>query len=157
LSTPEPDPTTWTIEPAGPLRGDVSVRGSKNAVTKHMVGAVLGQAPSTILNCPEIGEVETVGRILRALGCEVETEGDRVTVDAAALSTNRVPLSYGGLNRIPILLVGPLLHRTGEAFVPLVGGDRIGARPVDFHVQALEAMGAEVTHTVDGLEAKASR
>ena len=156
-SAPASDQTTWTVEPGGPLHGDVAVRGSKNAVTKHMVAAVLAQEPTTVLNCPEIGEVETVARILRALGCEVEAEGDRVTVDAAGLSTNRVPMSYGGLNRIPILLVGPLLHRTGEAFVPLVGGDRIGARPVDFHVQALEAMGAEVSHTADGLEAKATR
>ncbi|MEX2659135.1 MAG: UDP-N-acetylglucosamine 1-carboxyvinyltransferase [Acidimicrobiales bacterium] len=156
-SAAAPGPATWTIDPVGPLRGDVAVRGSKNAVTKHMVAAVLGQVPSTITNCPEIGEVETVAGILRALGCEVEAEGDRVSVDAALLSTSRVPLSYGGVNRIPILLVGPLLHRTGEAFVPLVGGDRIGARPVDFHVQALEAMGAEVVQTPDGLEAKASR
>jgi UDP-N-acetylglucosamine 1-carboxyvinyltransferase len=122
-----------------------------------MVAALLGAGPSTVRNCPEIGEVQTVAGILRALGCEVETDADRVTVDAAALTTNRVPLSYGGVNRIPILLLGPLLHRTGEAFVPLVGGDRIGARPVDFHVDALEAMGAEIHTTEDGVEAKATR
>ena len=52
-----------------------------------------------------------------------------------------MPLSFSGLNRIPILLLGPLLHRTGEAFVPLVGGDPIGRRPVDFHIDALRAPG----------------
>ena len=66
-------------------------------------------------------------------------------------------MSYSGLNRMPILMVGPLLHRIGEAFVPLVGGDRIGSRPVDFHVEALRQFGAEVELTDEGLEAKALR
>jgi UDP-N-acetylglucosamine 1-carboxyvinyltransferase len=88
----------------------------------------------------------------------VEVDGDgAVVVHAPSLDTGRVPVSYGGLNRIPILLVGPLLHRMGEAFVPLVGGDRIGARPVNYHVRCLEAMGAEVLTTPEGLEAKATR
>ncbi|MGH9183458.1 MAG: UDP-N-acetylglucosamine 1-carboxyvinyltransferase [Acidimicrobiales bacterium] len=146
---------SWSIEPVGPLRGDVTVRGSKNAVTKHMVAAVMGDSPSTILNCPAIGDVEITASMLRALGCDVDQEDASVVVDPAALETARVPESFGRLNRIPILLVGPLLHRMGEAFVPLVGGDRIGARPVDFHVSCLEAMGADVTVTPDGLEAKA--
>src|SRR5918998_1971064 len=115
-----------------------------------MVAAMLGRTPSTILNCPAIGDVAITAGMLRDLGATVEVDGEgSVVVHAPSLETGRVPVSYGGLNRIPILLVGPLLHRAGEAFVPLVGGDRIGARPVNFHVQALEAMGAEVTHTVD--------
>jgi UDP-N-acetylglucosamine 1-carboxyvinyltransferase len=68
-----------------------------------------------------------------------------------------VPLSFSGLNRIPILLVGPLLHRCGEAFVPLVGGDAIGHRSIDFHVAALQALGAEVKADGEGVRAKASR
>ena len=62
-----------------------------------------------------------------------------------------MPLSFSGLNRIPILMLGPLLHRAGEAFVPLVGGDPIGRRPVDFHVEALRAIGAEVEVRDDGI------
>lgn len=149
--------TSWRVEPIGPLVGDVTVRGSKNAVTKHMVAALLGDTPSTILNCPEIGDIEITAGMLRALGCDVEVDGSAVRVAPAALSSGHVPLSYGGLNRIPILLVGPLLHRTGEVLVPLVGGDRIGSRPVDFHVSSLEAMGAEVTMTSEGLHARGSR
>jgi UDP-N-acetylglucosamine 1-carboxyvinyltransferase len=68
-----------------------------------------------------------------------------------------VPLEFSGLNRIPILLLGPLLHRNHEAFVPLVGGDRIGRRPVDFHIAALEAMGVDVDVTPDGIAARADR
>jgi len=135
------------------------VKGSKNAVTKHMVAAVLGHTPSTILNCPAIGDVDITAGMLRDLGATVEVDGDEgtVVVQAPSLDTGRVPVTYGGLNRMPILLVGPLLHRMGEAFVPLVGGDRIGARPVNYHVRCLEAMGAEVLTTPEGLEAKATR
>ena len=154
-------PTTapsWRIDPGGPLRGDVVVKGSKNAVTKHMVAALLGRTPSTVLNCPAIGDVDITAGMLRDLGATVEVDGDgSVVVHAPSLDTGRLPVSYRGLNRIPILLVGPLLHRMGEAFVPLVGGDRIGARPVNYHVRALEAMGADVLTTPEGLEAKATR
>lgn len=148
--------TTWHIEPVGPLLGDVMVRGSKNAVTKHMVAALLADGPCTLQNCPEIGEIEITKGMLESLGCAVEVDDDMVTTDAAGLSSGQVPGSYGGLNRIPILLLGPLLHRLGEVFVPTVGGDRIGSRPVDFHVDALTAMGAEVEVTGDGIAAKAS-
>ena len=65
-----------------------------------------------------------------------------------------MPLEFSGLNRIPILLLGPLLHRAHEAFVPLVGGDRIGRRPVDFHVSALQQMGAEVEVQPQGITAR---
>jgi UDP-N-acetylglucosamine 1-carboxyvinyltransferase len=71
--------------------------------------------------------------------------------------TTQVSTSFSGLNRIPILLLGPLLHRTGEAFVPLVGGDPIGRRPVDFHIAALTDLGAEITETSDGIVAKAKQ
>jgi UDP-N-acetylglucosamine 1-carboxyvinyltransferase len=148
--------TTWRIDPVGPLLGDVMVRGSKNAVTKHMVAALLAEGPCVIQNCPDIGEIEITTGMLESLGCRVEVDEDMVTTDAAGLSSGQVPGSYGGLNRIPILLLGPLLHRLGEVFVPMVGGDRIGARPVDFHVQALTAMGAEVEYTGGGINAKAS-
>jgi UDP-N-acetylglucosamine 1-carboxyvinyltransferase len=146
--------TSWYVEPSGPLAGDVFVRGSKNAVTKHMVAAVLGDAPSTIDNAPDLADVHITTDILRSLGFEVEHQGSRVTVDPTPTPQSEVPQSFTGLNRIPILLLGPLLHRTGEAFVPLVGGDRIGNRPIDFHVAALRQLGAEVEERVDGVYAK---
>jgi UDP-N-acetylglucosamine 1-carboxyvinyltransferase len=149
-------PTTWHIDPVGPLHGDVMVRGSKNGVTKHMVAAMLSEEPCVVQNCPEIGEIEITKGMLESLGCTVEVDDDMVTVDARSISSGQVPSSYGGLNRIPILMLGPLLHRIGEVFVPFVGGDQIGRRPVDFHVEALTAMGAEVEQTPEGISAKAS-
>ena len=116
----------WLIEPAGPLRGEVEVRGSKNAVTKHMVAAILGQGPSTITNVPDVGDVDITAGILAAVGAGVERAGRLVTVTPPTEVNPAVPLSFSGLNRIPVLLLGPLLHLTGEAFVPRVGGDQLG-------------------------------
>ncbi len=157
-SSGEPSTTpAWIVNPVGPLRGDVSVRGSKNAVTKHLVASMLGSSPSRISNCPDIGDVDITAGMLRALGCTVDVTDGVAQVDANSLNSSRVPIRFSGMNRIPILMVGPLLHRVGEAFVPLVGGDDIGARPIDFHVEALERMGAEIRLTDEGLEAKAGR
>src|SRR3712207_2825437 len=121
-----------------------------------MVAAVLGRSPSVIENCPTVGDVDITAGMLGDLGCAAEIDDATVSVEPAEMTTGRVPVSYVGRNRIPILLVGSLLHRMGEAFVPLVGGDNIGVRPIDFHVEALEAMGAEVRLTEEGLEAKAT-
>ena len=147
----------WVIEPAGPLRGEVEVHGSKNAVTKHMVAAILGEGPSTITNVPEVGDVDITAGILTAVGAGVERSGDSLTITPPEDVRPAVPLSFSGLNRIPVLLLGPLLHLTGEAFVPRVGGDQLGSRPVDFHVESLRALGAEVEVTDEGIYAKCSR
>jgi UDP-N-acetylglucosamine 1-carboxyvinyltransferase len=169
-ATPSPRPTaapatptpSWGIEPAGPLRGEVRISGSKNAVTKLMVASLLADGPSTILNAPQLGDVDITAAMLRSLGAGVTVEepvddgGASIIVEPESVTDGRIPVSHTGLNRVPILLVGPLLHRLGEAFVPLVGGDRIGNRPVDFHVDSLRRFGAEVELTPEGLEAKAT-
>jgi UDP-N-acetylglucosamine 1-carboxyvinyltransferase len=147
----------WDIEPSGPLRGDVVVRGSKNAVSKHMVAAMLGTGPSVIRNAPEVGEVAITAAMLENLGLTVERTGSEITIGPAPIADPRVPKAFTGLNRIPILMLGPLLHLAGEAFVPLVGGDPIGRRPLDFHVEALRKFGAEVELAEDGLHARAAR
>lgn len=147
---------SWAIDPVGPLHGDVRISGSKNAVSKLMVAALLAEEPGAITNAPRLGDVEITAGMLRSVGAAVEIEDDRVAIDPYGLKESRIPVSYSGLNRMPILLVGPLLHRIGEAFVPFVGGDRIGPRPVNFHVEALRQFGAEVEITDQGLEAKAS-
>jgi UDP-N-acetylglucosamine 1-carboxyvinyltransferase len=147
----------WEIEPSGPLRGDISVRGAKNAVSKHMVAALLGGEPSTITNTPEVGEVAITAAMLEHLGATVERREGEITVVPGEVTEPNVPKAFTGLNRIPILMLGPLLHLAGEAFVPLVGGDPIGRRPVDFHVAALRAFGAEAEIAEDGIHARASR
>ena len=71
---------TWRVEPSGPLRGDIGVRGSKNAVTKHMVAAMLGDGPSTIRNAPEVGDVDITAAMLEAIGFGVSRSGGDITV-----------------------------------------------------------------------------
>jgi UDP-N-acetylglucosamine 1-carboxyvinyltransferase len=148
---------TWTVEPSGPLRGDITVRGSKNAVTKHMVAAMLGDGPSLIRNAPRVGDVDITAAMLEAVGFGVGREDGEIRIEPGREIRPRVPDAFAGRNRIPILMLGPLLRLTGEAFVPLVGGDPIGRRPVDFHVEALRALGAEVEHGPDGITARAAR
>ncbi|MDQ6928632.1 MAG: UDP-N-acetylglucosamine 1-carboxyvinyltransferase [Actinomycetota bacterium] len=149
---------TWGIEPVGPLRGEVRIGGSKNVVTKLMAASLLSAQPSTILNAPAIGDVDITASMLRSIGVgvDVDGEGDAITVNPESLSDSAIHVSYTGLNRVPILMVGPLLHRLGEAFVPLSGGDQIGPRPIDFHVNALRQLGAEVELTPEGLKAQAT-
>ena len=149
----------WSVAPSGPLSGDVFVRGSKNAVTKHMVAAILGEGPSVIRRVPEVGDVDITTDILRSVGVAVDHDvaAGVITVEPHEGVTTEVSTSFSGLNRIPILLLGPLLHRTGEAFVPIVGGDPIGRRPVNFHIEALRALGAEIEVREHGIAAKATR
>jgi UDP-N-acetylglucosamine 1-carboxyvinyltransferase len=134
------------------------VRGSKNAVTKHMVAALLGSEPSTLLNAPRVGDVDITADMIRALGAKVDIdeENDTITIDPNGFRGGSVPLSFSGRNRIPILMLAPSLHVTGFGFVPLAGGDKIGARPLDFHMNALSAMGARVQQTDEGIEARIS-
>src|SRR5580704_10619012 len=94
---------TWQVEPSGPLRGDIAVRGSKNAVTKHMVAAMLGDGPSTIRNAPEIGDVDITAAMLESLGFGVSRADGSITVTPGDSIEPRVPEAFTGLNRIPIL------------------------------------------------------
>jgi UDP-N-acetylglucosamine 1-carboxyvinyltransferase len=152
------DPATcWRVHPTGPLHGEVRIPGSKNAITKHMVAAILADSPSVIDNAPDVGDVALTAEMLHAIGAEVMSEGSRVIVDPGPIASGSVPEAFTGRNRIPILMLGPLLHRHGEAFVPMVGGDDIGGRPIDFHVNALRAFGAEVEVGTGGVSAKAAR
>lgn len=147
----------WEVNPSGPLRGDIVVRGAKNAVTKHMVAAMLGQGPSVLRNAPHVGDVDITAAMLQALGMTVERGDGEITIVPGPVVEPRVPKAFTGLNRIPILMLGPLLHLTGEAYVPLVGGDPIGRRPVNFHIEALRAFGAEIDLDAEGIVARATR
>ncbi len=136
---------TYRIEGGAPLSGTIRASGAKNAATKQIVAALLTDEEVVLHNVPRIGDVAITADVCRALGAEVEWSGESsVRVRAANLRTVDVPVAFSGLNRIPVLLFGPLLHRHGRASVPLVGGDDIGARPIDFHVDNLRRLGATV-------------
>src|SRR5579872_5902020 len=129
-----------------PLQGKVRVSGTKNLISKLMVASTLSESESTFTNAPfRLGETEITASIVQSLGTTIrESEDGTMLVHTPKFGTSQVPERFALLNRIPILLIGPLLHRTGKADVPIPGGDKIGARPVNFHINALEKMGAHV-------------
>ena len=138
----------YIVEGGTNLQGEITIRGAKNAVTKEMVAALLAPGVSRLRNVPDIGDVDITRRVLESLGCGVRHDAAAGTleIDGSTLSTPEVPAEYSGLNRIPILMVGPLLHRFGRAVVPMMGGCGIGERPIDFHLQGFESLGAKVEY-----------
>ncbi len=139
-----------------PLRGAVRVSGAKNAVTKQLVATLLTDETCVLSGVPRILEVQVVLDMLAELGAEVAWLDERtVTVRTPQVVSPSLAEVYSGVNRIPILMMGPLLHRSGEAVVPLPGGCRIGKRPIDFHLSGLRSMGVEVTEQVRSVRVKA--
>ncbi|HEY3504543.1 MAG TPA: UDP-N-acetylglucosamine 1-carboxyvinyltransferase [Actinocatenispora sp.] len=138
-----------------PLHGEIRVRGAKNLVSKAMVAALLGETPSTLYDVPQIRDVEVVSGLLALHGVHVTPRADGgITLDPSNVEGANVDEInvHAGSSRIPILFCGPLLHRLGHAFIPDLGGCRIGDRPIDFHLDALRAMGATVEKTPHGLD-----
>ena len=137
----------YEIEGGKPLRGRVAVGGAKNAATKEIVASLLTDEPVTLHHVPQIGDTAITLELCQSVGLSASWEngGDTLRLHTPSVRAPEVPLAFSGLNRIPILLLGPLLHRYGEAYVPMLGGDDIGKRPVDFHIMALEQLGATIT------------
>ena len=138
-----------------PLDGTVTVRGAKNLVSKAMVAALLGTTPSRLRNVPDVSDVGIVSSLLGLHGVAVGPgeEPGEIVMDPADVERADVAdiNAHAGSSRIPILLCGPLLHRLGRAFIPDLGGCRIGDRPIDFHLDALRRFGAVVDKAADGL------
>lgn len=142
-----------------PLSGQVTVRGAKNLVPKAMVAALLGSTPSVLGNVPEIKDVSVVTNLLGLHGVTVTRDGaDGVlTLDPSNVTQARHADidAHAGDSRIPILLCGPLLHALGEAFIPDLGGCRIGDRPINYHLEVLRNFGARVEKLESGIRMSA--
>ncbi|WP_394938402.1 UDP-N-acetylglucosamine 1-carboxyvinyltransferase [Psychromicrobium sp. YIM B11713] len=150
-----------TVRGGVPLSGRISVRGAKNLVPKAMVAALLGDAPSVLRNVPEIKDVEVVTSLLQLHGVSVlkdPASGD-LTLDPqfATTALSSEIDAHAGDSRIPILLCGPLIHAIGEAFIPDLGGCKIGDRPIDFHLNVLRQFGAVVEKRPGGIHISAPR
>ncbi|MDQ1287506.1 MAG: UDP-N-acetylglucosamine 1-carboxyvinyltransferase [Actinomycetota bacterium] len=149
-----------TVHGGSPLKGIISVRGAKNFVSKAMVAALLGEQPSRLTNVPEIRDVTVVTGLLELHGVQVD-HGDPSS-GVLDLDPSNVELAHvadidahAGSSRIPILFCGPLLHRLGEAFIPDLGGCRIGDRPINYHLDVLRQFGAVVEKTAHGIRLSA--
>lgn len=149
---------SYTICGGHPLQGTVAVGGAKNAISKQLVASLLTTEPCVFRNVPRIAEIDAVISMLSEVGAEcVWLAADTLQVQTRTIRTPVVGSRYSGFNRIPILMLAPLLHRTGSAAVPVVGGCPIGPRPVDFHIHALESLGAAIDEYDGGYRAQAGR
>jgi UDP-N-acetylglucosamine 1-carboxyvinyltransferase len=148
-------PEVLRVQGGTPLEGTISVRGAKNLVPKAMVAAALADEPSRLRNTPDIADVGIVAELLALHGVSVTdgAEAGELLLDPSRMTdaADGAVDAHRGSSRIPVLLCGPLLHRLGRAFIPDLGGCRIGDRPIDFHLDALRQFGATVEKRPDGL------
>src|SRR3954454_13766919 len=145
-----------TVHGGTPLAGAITVRGAKNFVSKAMVAALLGEEPSRLLNVPQIRDVTVVTELREMHGVQVtESSPSEGVLELDPSNVERAHVAdidaHAGSSRIPILFCGPLLHRIGEAFIPHLGGCRIGERPIDYHLEVLRQFGAVVEKRPEGL------
>lgn len=138
---------TLKIEGGSPLIGEVQASGAKNAMTKLLVASLLSNKPCTFYNVPDIGDVRVTLELCQEIGMKVDWDKKSGTLHCVTeeIKTSYIPQRFSGSNRIPILMIGALLGRAEEdVIVPTVGGCKIGARSVDFHIEALQKLGASI-------------
>ena len=130
----------------GELHGKIPIAGAKNACLTLMPATLLTEEPLTLTNAPRLSDIKTMNALLKSLGTEVTTlQGGKVlTMSSHNLDNLTADYDIVRKMRASILVLGPMLAREGKAVVSLPGGCAIGARPVDLHLNAMEALGAEI-------------
>lgn len=143
----------FIVEGGCPLKGNVTISGSKNAAIKMIAASLLTEEEITLTNVPEIKDVDLIRTIAASLGVKLDTSvPHRLKIKADDITTTTVPKTLGLPSRSCIIFLGPLLARFGKAAFPEPGGDLIGKRPINWHLDALAQLGATVS-CVDGLYA----
>jgi len=153
-SSPATRSDTITVRGGVPVEGHISIRGSKNALPKAMVAALLTTETCRLTNIAEITDIDVVDELIRIAGGTVVRDAESVTITAhsfTALGEADVMRLHAS-SRIPVLTTAVSLHRTGHAVVAAPGGCSIGPRPVDFHLNVLRAFGARDEHHDDVIE-----
>jgi UDP-N-acetylglucosamine 1-carboxyvinyltransferase len=126
------------------LAGSVGISGAKNSALKLMAASLIAPGRSVLRNVPRIQDCFTMTEVLEHLGAVVSWDDGAVVVDATHLSSVDAPYELVRRMRASIAVLGPLLARTGEASVAMPGGDNIGSRPIDLHLEGLRRMGARI-------------
>jgi UDP-N-acetylglucosamine 1-carboxyvinyltransferase len=130
-----------------PLVGKIKASGAKNAMTKLLVASMLSDKKCIFYNVPNISDVEITIALCMEVGMEVNWDREKQIIEAHTkeIKNTHISQKFSGANRIPILLIGALLGRTkDEIVVPTVGGDDLGKRPLDFHLQSFKKLNADV-------------
>ncbi len=141
------------IEGGSPLCGEVRIQGSKNAALPILSAALLNPGITVLKNCPDISDVSAMLEILEGYGCVTGREKGILFLDVSELRPGQAKKECAGKMRSSIMLLGSLLGRLGEVYLPYPGGCVIGRRPIDLHLWALRQMGAEVWEEEEGLRA----
>ena len=146
------------ISGGAPLNGEVRISGAKNAALPILAATLLGDTPSLISNVPHLQDITTTMGLLGQMGVSL-TVDEKLNVEVDANTTDNfcAPYELVKTMRASILVLGPLLARFGQAEVSLPGGCAIGSRPVNLHIQGLEAMGADITVEGGYIKATANR
>ena len=141
------------------LDGEVRISGAKNAVLPILCATLLADQPVEIGNVPHLHDVRTTARLLGGLGAGIghDQSAGIVRVDPSTVDSHLAPYELVRTMRASVLVLGPLLARHGAAEVSLPGGCAIGSRPVDLHIKALEALGAEIVVEHGFIKARAGR
>jgi UDP-N-acetylglucosamine 1-carboxyvinyltransferase len=136
------------IEGGARLEGEIPISGAKNSAIKLMAASLLTDEPLRLTNMPRLADTRFLGKLLRRLGVEVVEkdgpEGSETVLHGAEIVSAFAPYDLVRQMRASFNVLGPLIARTGHAKVSLPGGCSIGARPVDLHLKALEALGARI-------------
>ena len=134
----------FVIQGGAKIEGEVRISGAKNAALPLLAAMILADSPITLKNVPDLKDVRTLVKLISGLGITMSYEGDTVVADTSTLDNQFAPYELVKTMRASILVLGPLLARYGSAKVSLPGGCAIGSRPVDQHLKALEALGAQI-------------
>src|SRR5919107_3075547 len=137
----------FRVEGGRPLHGSVRISGAKNAALKLMAAATLTGERCRLTNVPEIEDVRVMAETLRDIGVVVDHPAPNTyEIASGDVEWLFVPLEAAAKMRASFILLGPLLARFGRVIMSNPGGDRIGRRPVNLHVDAMRAMGAEIEY-----------
>ena len=138
-----------------PLRGDVEISGAKNSALKLMAASLMVPGTTVLDRVPRIRDVYLMSNVLERLGASVQMDGSRLSIDTTEEPREETPYELVTKMRASIQVLGPLLVRLGRARVAMPGGDAIGSRPIDLHLQGLERMGAKFSSEHGYVEGRA--
>ena len=148
----------FVIQGGRPLKGTVNIGGAKNSSFKLMIASLLAEGESRLLNISQIGDVQITKEIISALGGQIGSPGEQtVFIIPDTLKTPAIPQNFGYASRASIMFAGPLLSRFGHAYLPFPGGDQVGRRPIERHLEGLKKLGVTAQFTDGFIKLRANK
>ncbi len=146
----------YHIKGGNVLSGRVEISGAKNAALPLLAASIATKGENIFLSCPKISDVDSMVKILKALGCTIARDGDKLLINADNMGSFKIPRPLMKEMRSSMFLAGSLLARCGEAVISNPGGCDIGERPIDIHIDGLKKLGARIIFTEDTIVIKSN-